>query len=61
MNVTDLYRQLFGRKGIGGGDVISMAEHGRAGGVSTGQPFKFMDSINYAIKITEDGSFTDIR
>lgn len=58
MTITDLYKQLFGRKGIAEGDVIEMAEHGRSGGVSTGQPFKFTDSVNYAIKITESGSFT---
>lgn len=60
MTITDMYKRLFGRKGIAEGDVISMAEHGRSGGVSTGQPFKFTDSVNYAIKITESGSYTYI-
>jgi len=40
-NIIDLYKQLFGRKGIADGNVIDMAEHGRVGGVSTGQSFKF--------------------
>jgi hypothetical protein len=56
--ITDLYRILFGRSGTNKGTDIDMAEHGRQGGISTGQPFKFTDSINYAIKITESGSYT---
>lgn len=60
MSVLDIYKNLFGRKGIADGNVIDMAEHGRGGGVSTGQPFKFTDLINYAVKITEDGSITYI-
>lgn len=59
-SVIDLYKQLFGRKGIADGNVIEMAEHGRAGGVSTGQPFKFTDFVNYAIKTTEVGDVTYI-
>lgn len=35
-----------------------MAEHGRAGGVSTGQPFKFVDGIPYSYKVTVDGTST---
>lgn len=58
--ITDTYKLLFGRKGIADGNVIDMAEHGRGGGVSTGQPFKFIDSVNYAIKITVDGVYTYI-
>lgn len=58
--ITDMYKLLFGRKGINDGNVIEMAEHGRAGGVSTGQPFKFTDGVNYAIKITEVGDVTYI-
>jgi hypothetical protein len=47
MSVTtiDIYKRLFGRKGIADGNVIDMAEHGRVGGVSTGQPFKFVSNI----------------
>ena len=60
VTITDLYKLLFGRKGIGGGNVIDMAEHGRQGGLSTGQPFKFTDGLDYAIKITEDGTDTYI-
>lgn len=46
MNIIDVYRGLFGRKGIEDGNVIDMAEHGRVGGVSTGQPFKFTVPID---------------
>jgi len=58
ISVTSLYKQLFGRKGPGIGTDIDMAEHGRQGGLSTGQPFKFTDFLDYAIKITESGSYT---
>ena len=39
-SITDLYIQLFGKTHIKDGDVIEMSEHGRAGGLSTGQGFK---------------------
>lgn len=55
MTITDLYKQLFGRKGIADGDVISMAEHGRSGGVSTGQGFKFTDTVTYATEMDYAG------
>ena len=47
-SITDLYNNLFGRKGIADGNVIDMAEHGRVGGLSTGQPFKFVAPIDGA-------------
>jgi len=60
MSITtvDTHKLLFGKKGIQDGNVIDMAEHGRAGGVSTGQPFKFTDGIKYDMKITEVGANT---
>jgi len=42
----DKYQQLFGKSGIRQGDVISFSEHGRVGGLSTGQPFKFVNVID---------------
>ena len=60
MSTIDRHKILFGKKGIQDGDVISLAEHGRAGGVSTGQPFKFTDSVNYDIKLIESGTTTYI-
>ena len=56
--ITSLYRQLFGKRDPVDGDVISMSEHGRVGGVSTGQGFKFADSIKQAIQI--DTSVTNV-
>jgi len=58
--IDDMYKVLFGRTGTTRGTDIDFAEHGRSGGVSTGQPFKFTDSVNYATKITESGSYTYI-
>ena len=40
MALTDLYKALFGKEHIKDGDVISMSEHGRVGGVSTGEGYK---------------------
>lgn len=45
MGLTDLYHLLFGKEHLQDGDVISLAEHGRAGGVSTGQGFKFTAKV----------------
>lgn len=44
--ITDLYRLLFGREGTNKGTDIDMAEHGRVGGVSTGQSFKHVSVID---------------
>jgi hypothetical protein len=60
MIIEDLYRQLFGRGGTTKGHDIDMAEHGRTGGISTGQPFKFVDNTNYEIKLVESGNYTYI-
>lgn len=43
---TDKYTQLFGKDHIRDGDVIDYSEHGRVGGVSTGQPFKHVGIVN---------------
>lgn len=45
MAIIDLYKSLFGRKGMADGNPIDMAEHGRVGGLSTGQAFKFVKDI----------------
>lgn len=44
--ITDLYLQLFGKEHLKDGDVIGMAEHGRAGGVSTGAGFKNIKNVD---------------
>jgi len=46
VNIVSLYQQLFGRKGPGIGSDIDLAEHGRVGGVSTGQSFKHTSLID---------------
>ena len=45
-NFIDLYHQLFGKVAIKDGNVIDFAEHGRVGGVSTGQSFKFVSNVD---------------
>lgn len=46
MNITDLYRILYGRSGTAKGTDIDMSEQGRVGGVDTGQPFKYVSDID---------------
>ena len=61
MTISDLYIQLFGKGHIKDGTVIDMAEHGRAGGVSTGQGFKFSKDVEEKTIIDEvDNSTTYI-
>lgn len=55
--ITELYRLLFGRSSLQNGDVINMAEHGRAGGVSTGTPFKTTRKVEEKT-IIDDASAT---
>ena len=43
-----LYENLFKKEHLKDGDVISLSEHGRVGGLSTGQPFKFVTPIDGA-------------
>lgn len=56
--ITDLYTQLFGKDHIKDGDVISFSEHGRAGGLSTGQGFKYISNANETILIDAVDSST---
>lgn len=51
ISVTDLYKQLFGKHGPADGSVIDMAEHGRAGGNSTKQGFKYIGDIQEAVRV----------
>lgn len=60
--ITDVYKALFGKDHIQDGNVIDFSEHGRVGGVSTGQGFKFtvpidgatpLEGNNPSITITE--------
>lgn len=54
MTLSDLYGQLFGKSSIQDGDVISMAEHGRIGGISTGQGFKYVGILNASGSIVSE-------
>lgn len=56
-NLIDLYQTLFGKNHIKDGDVISMSEHGRAGGISTGTPFKGVQEIPLKTLIDNQGSY----
>lgn len=56
MTLTDLYQQLFGKAHIQDGTVIEMAEHGRAGGISTGQGYKFIRGVEEETLIDEPTS-----
>ena len=58
MNITDLYQRLFGKNHIRDGDVISMSEHGRAGGVSTGQGYKVVKDVAELMKVDAVDSST---
>lgn len=70
MGIDAVYKSLFGKKAPVDGSVIELAEHGRVGGVSTGQSFKHVVSIDpnsggtikgdYVLKLTEDGTTTYI-
>lgn len=53
INIIDVYKNLFGRRGIADGSVIDMAEHGRAGGVNSGQGFKYISDIPELLLIDE--------
>jgi len=53
MALTDLYRSLFGKDHIQDGNVIDFSEHGRVGGVSSGQSFKFTRGVEELTKIDE--------
>lgn len=52
-SLNSLYRQLFGKNAPKDASVVEVAEHGRAGGLSTGQGFKFTRGIDEKILIDE--------
>ena len=56
--IEDIYRKLFGRGGTTKGRDISMAEHGRVGGDSAEQPFKFIRYVDERVEIDEVDSDT---
>ena len=59
--IIDLYQRLFGKNHITDGSVIDMSEHGRSGGVSTGQGFKHTKEVDETFLLdeaTEDISYS---
>ena len=58
--MNDPYQNLTGKNHIKDASVLEMAEHGRAGGVSTGQGFKYVADVENAMKVTTSGSITYI-
>lgn len=51
MALIDIYRSLFGKDHLQDGTVIDLAEHGRSGGTSDGQGFKFSKDIEETTQI----------
>lgn len=56
--IVDKYNLLFGKGAIQDASVVEFSEHGRSGGVSTGQGFKFTGECPMALKVTVSGSVT---
>ena len=46
------YQSLFGMEGPVDSGVTDVAEHGRVGNVSTGQPFKFVSNVDGTLPTT---------
>lgn len=57
MEITDIYKLLFGRKGMAEGNVIDMAEHGRQGGISSGQGFKTVGTVIHTYRTDSDTTY----
>lgn len=58
MILEDLYQILFGKNHIQDGTVIDMAEHGRQGGLSTKQGYKFTDKVQLRMALGTNASLT---
>jgi len=57
MSLLDTYRKLFGKDHLKDGSVIELAEHGRAGGLSSGQGYKFTKTVDET-KLIDEASAT---
>lgn len=53
MSLISIYRSLFGYDHLQDGTVIDLAEHGRTGGTSDGQGFKFSKEAPELTKVDE--------
>lgn len=56
--LSEIYQRLFGNTKLFGGNVIDLSEHGRAGGVSTGTPFKTVRNVEEKTLIDEPDANT---
>lgn len=56
MALTDLYRRLFGYDHLQDGTVIDLSEHGKAGGVSTGQGYKHIQFTPLTMRFSSNAS-----
>ncbi len=56
MSLLDTYRKLFGKDSPKDGSVIELAEHGRAGGLSSGQGYKFTKKVDETQIIDESSA-----
>ena len=59
--VNSLYKTLFGGSGLKDGNLIDFAEHGRVGGVSTGQGYKFVNLAKQAVRVATDSGDSNIE
>lgn len=61
VNITSIYRQLFGKRDPVEGNVIDMAEHGRTGGISSGTAYKNVFPMSPMVtKLDYDGGANPI-
>ena len=60
MTIKSVYQNLFGKHGPIDGNVIDMSEHGRAGGLSSKQGFKYTGSIKESLQLAEDSGDANI-
>lgn len=56
VTINDIYRQIFGRSGTNKGTDIDMSEHGRVGGLSSKQGFKFTRNVEEATVVDKASS-----
>lgn len=60
ISITSLYKRLFGANGPIPGNVIDMAEHGRAGGDGDSQGFKYTGAIPESLREATDSGDANV-
>ncbi len=61
MSVQSLYQSLFGKGAPKDSGVTDFAEHGRVGGLSTEQGFKFVSIVGGAVRVNENSGDSNIE